>query len=140
MRPTLGFLGNAWLWPVSISAAAGQAGRGTAPGSCPTHPGLGLQDDPLPTSSLPWPGRVWATILYVGEGHCPGAHGGSHFGPGPLGLCDANTLTPPEGWPVSVSAGLGGPGGSRVPRQVVQWQMPCLAGWVLKLGTASSTG
>lgn len=93
-----------------------------------------------PPAVFPGLGGYGATILYVGEGRCPGAHGGSPFGPGPLGLCDANTLTPPEGWPVSVSTGLGGPGGSPLPRQVVQWQMPCLAGWVLKLGTVSSPG
>ena len=93
-----------------------------------------------PPAVFPSLGGYGAMILYMGEGRCAGAHGGPHFGPGPLGLCDANTLAPPEGWPISVSTGLSGPGGSPLPRQMVQWQMPCLAGWELKLGTVSSPG
>ena len=34
-HPLLRFLGDAWLWHVSISAAAGRAGRGKAPSCCP---------------------------------------------------------------------------------------------------------
>ena len=60
-HPLLRFLGNAWLWHMSVSAAAGQASRGTAPSRCPHSPppSLGLQDYPLPTCSLPRLGRVW---------------------------------------------------------------------------------
>lgn len=59
-HPLLRFLGNAWLWHMSVSAVAGQAGRGTAPSRCPhPPPSLGLQDYPLPTCSLPRLGRVW---------------------------------------------------------------------------------
>ena len=54
-HPLLRFLGDAWLWHVPISAAAGRAGRGTAPSCCPPpQPGPAG----LPSAGLPFPSPV----------------------------------------------------------------------------------
>lgn len=90
------FPGQRWAL-AHVHLCCSWAGRQhPAPGSCPTHPGLGPRHHPLPTHSLPWPGQ--ATVLAEKEGHCPAPPpgGGPHWGPRALGLGDANSLTLPR--------------------------------------------
>lgn len=110
-HPLLRFLGNAWLWHMSVSAAAGQASRGTAPSRCPHSPppAWACRTTLCPPAVFPGWGGCGVTIQYVGserEGCCPAETGALTLRPAPLGLCDPDILTPLESWPISVSTGL----------------------------------
>lgn len=67
-HPLLRFLGNAWLWPMSISAAAGRADRGMVPSCCPTPPpARACRTTLCPPAVFPGWGGCGVTIQYLGS-------------------------------------------------------------------------